>query len=466
MNSKIKNVLKVYFEHVKVDLMIALSVTLISTLVVYSSIFNSLIKIFVLVSSIVILFRYTKLLSIISTNNNIENFNWKYIFNLPLSYKDKVILVICLNLLSGFPLLFFAWTHATYISELFDSEYLITHWLLFFNLIALMVVLSLGEMRNALVLPRQSMQKFKKEERVLENVVSTFFVVDAFIILFLALYFSYEYKILISKIADFIAWSLTSKFNLIYFILLIYVLYKDLLNVLKNEKHGYKNPKNVSVKSNTVIIFSHLIIYVVGYLFVSYQTNILVNLEDVRTPEDINKFISKHKKQLNEYRSDKRTLRENIIRSGNYPLFIEAEKTIKKPTNTQKTYLGYNEYYYAIMSGNPQMIAHFETLGFDLNTKSSTAEVYPIHIALEKCNVEIVKSLLTKKVDLSILTKEGESLLHYAIKHNCTLGALVLNKLGIDKSKLTNKNEDWKTYLKKYKTNKTNTAIIELNLLQ
>ena len=408
------------------------------------------------------------MLSIISTNNNIDNFNWKFLFNLPINHSEKIYLVVLLNFISGIPLLFFIWTHASYVSELFDSEYKMTHWLFLLNLIAFSIILSLGEFKNALVLPRRSMQKFHKDERILDQIVSTLYFFDIVIILFLAIHFSVEYKLVtpqqILKVVETFTMSLRSEWNLVYFTLSILVPYRNLKETLKNEKLSYINPKKFSVKINSLILLAHLGVFYGGFKYAQTQFYQFVDLKKLNSPASINQFVNKYKDEINDFDEKDLTLRELIIKSGNYPLFLVADKVFKRPAALPKAKDGFNEYYYAIMSGNEKMISHFESLGYNLNTKASSTDLYPIHIALEKCHVETIKSFLTKKIDISIRTKEGESLLHYAIKNNCILGVLVLDKLHIDKNLLTKKNEDWKAYLKKYNTSKHHKAIIELNL--
>lgn len=106
---------------------------------------------------------------------------------------------------------------------------------------------------------------------------------------------------------------------------------------------------------------------------------------------------------------------DNIDRSATQRIFLH--QFVKLPIFSQISHLGHNLYLHALFHENDELKQHLETK----YQADFTLFENPLHLAVECCLVDMVKSLVNDKgIDVNCVDSEGNTPLHWLMKHQLT----------------------------------------------
>ena len=217
-------------------------------------------------------------------------------------------------------------------------------------------------------------------------------------------------------------------------------IHKDGVNLPKSSQNtvGIRNLGNTCWANSTMALFSSMVREKtkVRDFYTSYEHN-------NSTTQGITPEISVQ--QASQEDLDKELL-ALVSKEETSEILEKIESVVRRGANinAENDKHGETALHVAIKRNKKLLIDKLLNLGADINYKNEFVDP-PIHFALNKCKQDILLELITEKTNLNLVDKEGNSVLHLAIKYNkLEVAQKIMKMSGVD---MTLQNEDGDTVL-------------------
>lgn len=383
-------------------------------------------------------------LTTVNTANG-SHFSWKFLQGLPLTRENLVKFIVTCDLIICLPMLIVFILSFKYITafDLFNEMQGLNLIKVTVNFLIVWSILSVRRIDGLIEYPRVEF-KNKTKNNVFVTYAKWNLIVFSFIVLILILSSFIEeitgvsiIKILLEGIVGICEFLTTWWFPPIG--ILLYML--SCKRTLK--KWGIEKKPFSFFKSN---LKNDWITIGVCLLFLS-GLSVTVDLDTPTGYKDNKLNVAVYKK---DYKEIENLLAENYdihkankhgfnpmfvaIHEGNLEMIKFLEKhganfngSLKKSTGVHN---GYNALLVAIDSKNLPTLKYVSSRGYDLNSEVIASGINPIQLAAKLCTPELIDFLVEKGADVNAINKEGQTAMHFAIKHNCMTGTMALRDQG------------------------------------
>lgn len=443
--------LKEFFDTIKRDFIIILTLNLFFGILFRVHAFNELLVGVVIFGLFLKTVAFIKSASIMpSVSSDFDKYSWKYYQGLPLNKEELVISLVISNVLITSTLLIWLMCFLIPIATLFDIPTSVLEFSsiskIFIAFFPVMTCISFSTLKTQIIFPRKQYSKNDKKEAFYNSLKSiavgvAVVVYGILLCAFLKEYIGKEISIIFKFSLQALGYILSTWLFVPVLLYAAYSTYQETLESWQNEKIGYV--KLNWVPKRDIPITVSCILAVVGPLMLIdfstpsiYQGTKLNKAVYNKDYKEIQKLISQGA-DINKKNEQGISPVMIAIHEGDFKMYRHLKDKGAKldgriNAKADKYHDGMDLFMAAVDGGNISIIHDVYSLGFSVNLMNPKTKMYPIHVASKHCKTELVDFLIEKKADIKVLDADGKSALHYAAKHKCFASVATLIENGID----------------------------------